>query len=414
MEGFARDAAAAIEAGIEALSQIGSSLKESDNPYVAAVGNLFDGIANTLQWIVENAEDVGKALRAIFDVWLLSKAASLVGQLGSMVAYLAVIKSFLSNAGTAGAGAATAAGAQNLLGNLGTTFTNLGGKIGTAVSGFGTFGLNNLGVVGDWFSNNTRIGRAATRGEEGIGEAITGTVEELAQNIEQNASTFTDDWANLGIQVKEALTGEKVWSGGSSEFEVPEPEATKEGNKHELLLDGDQAAAAVDSIIAEVQKAMERQGEGGLGELFAPSYGSGLTEEQIDAAEKYWDFLKNWGLTGEGDFDAAYDAFEAAFGSDSALFDAVDDMMEQLTQKYDLWSDMPEDLPGSWWESLTGAEALKKSDISEFSKVPSGMVTAVENALTNGLSGVKVEMDGQTVGNLLLPYINQGLAIAML
>ncbi len=363
VEGFAQDVAAAIEAAVATLSQIGSSLKDSDNPYVSGVGSIFQAIADTMEWIIKNQDDVVNALKAIFGFWLVTKIASIAGKLSSIVASIGVIKAW--SATNAATSAVTAEGAKTIWGNLGTTFTNLGGKIGTALGGFSTFSLNNLGVVVDWFSNDTRIGRALTRGDESVGEALTGTVEELAENVGKNASTFTDDWARLGIKVKEALTGEEVGSGGSTAFEIPE-------NTTNPL--------------------------------------NGITLEQMQAAETFWDYWK--GLNGDEVSDEAWDAFESAFAGNDGLFDQLNDMMDRLYQTNDNPSEIG-DLPASFWENLTSSETLKKSDVAAFNKVPEDMATAVEGAVLSGMSGIKVEMDGQVVGTLIAPYVNQQLALSM-
>ena len=191
VEGFAQDVAAAIEAAVATLSQIGSSLKDSDNPYVSGVGSIFQAIADTMEWIIKNQDDVINALKAIFGFWLVTKIASIAGKLSSVVASLTIIKAWTAGkaittaAETASNATATAGGASALA----KVLTSTGAKIAT---GAGTFLTTLLDPdlnkhTGGWLeffgtgadagnSENTmsfqyekKTGENVQRAEEGIG-----------------------------------------------------------------------------------------------------------------------------------------------------------------------------------------------------------------------------------------------------
>ena len=49
---------------------------------------------------------------------------------------------------------------------------------------------------------------------------------------------------------------------------------------------------------------------------------------------------------------------------------------------------------------------ITSADLSAFNKVPGEMSSAVANAV----SGIKVYMDGEEVGNLVAPYVSQSIA----
>lgn len=108
---FFRKVGEAIRVALEQLGQVGDELSRSDDPVVAAIGNLMKKLTDALSWIVENQEEVKGAFEAIFGVWFLAKLAMVSGKLAGIVAQIEVIKAFKgwNTAGAAASGAGNAA-----------------------------------------------------------------------------------------------------------------------------------------------------------------------------------------------------------------------------------------------------------------------------------------------------------------
>lgn len=108
---FFRKVGEAIRVALEQLGQVGDELSKSDDPVVAAIGNLMKKLTDALSWIVENQEEVKGAFEAIFGVWFLAKLAMVSGKLAGIVAQIEVIKAFKgwNTAGAAASGAGNAA-----------------------------------------------------------------------------------------------------------------------------------------------------------------------------------------------------------------------------------------------------------------------------------------------------------------
>ena len=62
-----------------------------------------------------------------------------------------------------------------------------------------------------------------------------------------------------------------------------------------------------------------------------------------------------------------------------------------------------QDLPSTWWKN---PNQLTSGDIQGFRALPGLMSSAVRN----GVSGIRVSLDGQTVGSLVAPYVSQYIA----
>ena len=153
----------------------------------------------------------------------------------------------------------------------------------------------------------------------------------------------------------------------------------------------------------------------------APQY----TDAQKAAAEAFWDdYRKN--PTDADSWSDSFDRLEASFsGNEEAfgeLLDAIDLWEQRNNEDNSVYG--VEDLPQELWDAgdqigsavgetlqnMTGGAALPSGgDIQAFKAVPGQMEAAVRTAIASGMSGIRVTMDGATVGALILPYINTGL-----
>ena len=76
------------------LRSVGEELQQSDDPVTKFLGDILSGVADALQWIVDNQEAVIVAFGAIFGAWLLGKLAAVATSLRGIVANINVIKGF--------------------------------------------------------------------------------------------------------------------------------------------------------------------------------------------------------------------------------------------------------------------------------------------------------------------------------
>lgn len=190
------------------------------------------------------------------------------------------------------------------------------------------------------------------------------------------------------------------------------------------------------------EEALRREAEQqGAGLEFLTGDKFNLTAAQRTAAENYWDVYRN-GTTG-AQFDAAYDAFRAAFGDDVDTFDRLDATMDRLLETLDKDNNTPGsnlsdylNLPTSWFTGdVSGREmnainnalaqtmfesgagpvsgrwaALMGGDLKEFNRLPGQMQDKVQIGVQRGISGLRVTIDGQVAGRILAPYVSQEIA----
>lgn len=136
-----------------------------------------------------------------------------------------------------------------------------------------------------------------------------------------------------------------------------------------------------------------------------------MTDEQWKAAQEFWDVYR--ANPGDSDsWDAAWDSFEAAFADQVEIFDKLNELWGYWEQSNN-WDDSVysiEDLPSSWFKEMGGnsgeTNGLTSDDISGFRSVPGLMRAAVRE----GVAGIRVNLDGKAVGDLVAPYISQKIA----
>ena len=149
VEAFFRKIADAIREAVGVLRNVGEELSNSDDPVVAAVGNLLKSLTDAFQWIIDNQDKVKVALEAIFGVWFMAKLAMISGKLASIVAQIEVIKAFkgMNIGGKAvetGVETAAGAGGGGLVKGLGMSV----GMAGGAATVVPIAALGAAGVVG--------------------------------------------------------------------------------------------------------------------------------------------------------------------------------------------------------------------------------------------------------------------------
>ena len=138
------------------------------------------------------------------------------------------------------------------------------------------------------------------------------------------------------------------------------------------------------------------------------------TQAQKDAAEAFWDLYRETGDLGDKRFDALEEQFEGADELFDKLMEAVDKLYDSA--QGDEWRDI-EDLPANWWMDAeawmrTGSEnnGITSGDLANFRSLPGSVAAAVKSGAAQGVSGIKVYLDGVEVGRLVAPYVSETIA----
>ena len=93
----------------------------------------------------------------------------------------------------------------------------------------------------------------------------------------------------------------------------------------------------------------------------------------------------------------------------------AEDVQETLKDVYNLLMERYingdlTDTPASWWQTTGGnsgdGDTITSSDLQSFRNTPAAM----EKAVRNGVKGIRVTLDGRTVGSLVAPYVSQYIA----
>ena len=146
----------------------------------------FDKIVGGFKWVSENSGTLLTALEGIGAFWAGLKVSE------GVLTLLKVINGLKDLLGIGGGAAAG--------GGFGTTVGNaLTGAVGKAAGVLGNATLmNNVPAIADWFVHNTSLGQ----------EWFLGTREKGStwKDIQENASTFADDWKNNAL-IKPIIDG---------------------------------------------------------------------------------------------------------------------------------------------------------------------------------------------------------------
>lgn len=145
------------------------------------------------------------------------------------------------------------------------------------------------------------------------------------------------------------------------------------------------------------------------------------TQAQLEAAEIWWDYLHN---RDTGDGRDPFDVFDSAFANDEGLYEKLDALIDAIRTEEengnpDGWN--LEDLPANWWLLDPGAwqagssggqngNGITSSDLQSFRGLPAGILEATRAGAAAGVSGIRVTLDGVTVGRLVAPYVSESIA----
>lgn len=183
------------------------------------VKNALQGMVDALTWIRDNKDSVAGAIGGIVAAWAGLKAISGFSQILALVnGWKGVFGSGAaktaptapSGTGIPGAGAGVGAGAVG-----GGLLSRLGMKLGSWSSNLMTMDpTGSLSLLIPALQDHTAFGRTLTNGGS-VGDALKEqgkAIEEYAETVKKNASTFQEDWENNVL-----FQGVKTLMGGNDQ-----------------------------------------------------------------------------------------------------------------------------------------------------------------------------------------------------
>ena len=78
----------------------------------------------------------------------------------------------------------------------------------------------------------------------------------------------------------------------------------------------------------------------------------------------------------------------------------------------DLTDDRWRDLPAEWWLNAGANQqnGVTSEDLAGFRNLPAQIQRAAQAGTANGVSGIRVNLDGRAVGELVAPYVSRAIA----
>lgn len=332
----------ALQEGLKMLDDLAEELKGSDDSTARALGNVLEKITDALKWFAD--EKNWGAVKAGFEALIGVWAA------GKVAAAVANIASFAAHVLT--------------IKNNPITETLFGG-----------------GKGGSPAPTTTSGGSGSSGGGGGVlfGKILSGVA------------------VGLGVLFKNAMTEQgnddlvqgsdgKMYIGQTGQ-EYHEADANKP-QTWAVTWDPNEPQKNVEDVLLDDEPMLK------------------MTEAQIEAAQEYWDALR------ERDIDqteTAREYLDELFGDDPATLSQLFDLMDSYINMNGVNWDSIEDLPAWWWTQQQG-EQISKSDLDRFSSLPGEMESAVKKGAEAGVSGLSVTLDGYTVGRIVAPYVSEQIA----
>ena len=337
----------AILDGIELVDGIANELQESEDPAVKTIGKLMGGLADVLQWFTEdNMNNVVTALEILAGFWLFGKGLKLATTIAELAANLRTLSFF------------------KLIG-------------GAASGGLGTMGETIGSSAGSTFLSTL------TSGLPGILTAVL-----------------------LGLPILDMVMHPEKYNGGITK----EQRETLDKMNAEGNLFGKEGSDALHFLLGEDRKRVIIDGDVDTAGYTLPTkrtphgtmVGYDLTDDQREGLESYWDYLRN------GEFYNAVqmeDKLTEMFGTESETLNKLMSMIDQLQEKQG-WQGL-EDLPANWWlHGNDNEDGITNENLSRFNNLPGEMKKAVKE----GVSGIRVTLDGRAVGNIVAEYVSEAIA----
>ena len=337
----------AIQDGIALVDQIAEDLKGSDDPAVQTIGKLMGGLADALRWFTEdNMHNVVTALEILAGFWLFGKGLKLATTIAELAANLRTLSFF------------------KLIG-------------GAASGGLGTMGETIGSSAGSTFLSTLASGLP------GILTAVL-----------------------LGLPILDMVMHPEKYNGGITK----EQRETLDKMNAEGNLFGKEGSDALHFLFGEDKKRVIIDGNVDTAGYTLPTrrtphgtyVGYDLTDEQRAGLESYWDYLRSGEFYNAGQME---NKLTEMFGTESETLNKLMSMIDMLQEKQG-WQGI-EDLPANWWlHGNDNNEGITNENLSKFNSLPGN----IERAVSRAVSNIRVNMDGQAVGNLVAGYVSANIA----
>ena len=206
----------------------------------------FDKVTGALDWIVQNKDTVIAAVEGIFGFWATLKVSE---------GALTILKVINGLKDLAGLGGATALGS-----GLGASLT----QAATSVAGIAGNGalMNNIPVVGDWFMNETSVGRAIGGRHADTWESVGKDFENWQREVFGDNGLIANFWNDLSHLGDENYDFENHRLKLEPEVEIP-PEEKEDIQRQ------------IDAMTPEMKVKLKLEWEFGGGKEAAESAGAG-------------------------------------------------------------------------------------------------------------------------------------------
>ena len=416
VEEFFRKLGEIIRESIHIIKDVGMELQDSDDPLTSAIGDILVSLASALEWMVDHQEEVKAALEAIFGVWIMGKLLAVAGQLGAIIMQIEAIKAFKGFSAVTSAAEAAGATAGS---SWGAAF---GGAVLKAVPWLaGLLVMLTPSDTGndDLFDENgnpTALGqeRGATQ-EEVDPNSYWGKVKRLDENGTITSAQYqalNALWGNYSGQMHTNKNQQELVESVMAAFgEENEADALEWLRKiRELNLSGNKP----ENLPLE-WFGIGTQDEEEFVDLDEPEENHYTDADRNQALQDWWDDWKalQKGELEDDDVQNSLDWMQQVFGDDfGTVWDRVlqklDEQEDQLKLK-----DIPEDwwrTGSSWSGGAAGDNGVTTQTAEGLKNLPAGVEGAAERGTRKGVSGMRVEIDGQTAGKILAPYVAEELA----
>lgn len=344
----------AIEDGIAILDKVAKDLQGSDNPAAQTIGKIMQGLADALKWFTEdNMNNVVKALEILAAFWLTGKGLKLVGKLAEVAGHIATIKSFklLSGAGDIASGASAAGSAAGA--SFGAAFTSAFATAAPVLAGILGIGAVVGAAVAPAIAAQAKDEQRIEETRSERLEAAAKMTGEAAQFLEQAANALglkRDDNGNL---VKNVLG--QNWIGGN------------EQQIEDLL------------------------------------YG---LNDRSDLQKMQLHNLLNGSFTSQG--NDTWAELQRLWGGEAMDMGRLTSILESIADAYSLHGAEQE-----WWQKNGGNAGNTDGLTSADAKNMTDAIGRMPNAVAKSVSGIRVYLDGATVGRLVAPYVSESIGAAI-
>ena len=448
------------EEGKQAMSDLSAAIEElfsglSDIDFSTVIDTITKAITDLkdgLNWLAEHKQDIYDALKVIAAGFALLKVAKLASDIGSIVTGFKGLGLGGNNNTTAEpdtTGTDTTTGGGD--GSVGIGGTGLIAAIKNAINGkllnlsswANAFNMTNAGFVSDWFFHNTQTGRSVNP-EYGGSFSLenlwngfwTSVNDKIRENQEAQAKYESGEtWSILDPASKERhdkLVEQTEFEEKAREYHAEHTEPTLTPEQWEAMTKAERDLYMLTHPIPTQEEMNQEYLNGTTYWNAAPGaateaaaeektpyeilqeIGGKLSDEQKTAAEAWWDEFR------ENPFseatDEKWDGLEELFTGNSALLEELSNAIDNWftdneDQSYlnnnNLFSDAVAQLQMNVESGKAIAEKVAGADIKRFNSLPTEIQAAAQRGTAAGVSGIRVQMDGTTVGRLVAPTVSQ-------